>query len=139
MIAAILKAAKLFKVSAPLLAAICHYESNGLQINPAPTESVGMCQVLPATAQMFGWQGKSDLLLNPTRNASYAAQWLKVCYGRFASRNARIACYNSGKARTRAGYVENVLTVLPLYCKSELFTPQLDLDDYCSTPTALRK
>lgn len=79
--AIILAAAAKAKVAGVLLLAICSYESSGLNniitYNDGKSHSYGICQIKLETAEMVGFQGTAENLMNPAVNAKWAAAYLK--------------------------------------------------------------
>lgn len=76
----ILAAAVKAKVSGSLLLAICTHETNlknTIVYNDGPSHSYGICMVKYETAQMLGFKGKAEELMNEKVNAKFAAKYLK--------------------------------------------------------------
>jgi soluble lytic murein transglycosylase-like protein len=99
--AIILAAAKAAKVSGTLLLAICTYESNLTNIvvyRDGKSPSYGVCQVKYETAQMIGFKGKSQDLVNPGVNAKWAARYLAYQTTRYGENDwcKLVAAYNAG-------------------------------------------
>lgn len=115
---ALQQAAKATAVPFELLRAICTVESN---LNPnainqydGGSPSYGMCQIKYATAQLVGYEGKPEGLLNPHTNAQYAARYLKRQMKRYNHDWLKaISAYNNGKACDyNVKYVNKVLDKL---------------------------
>jgi soluble lytic murein transglycosylase-like protein len=94
----ILSAAKLAKVSGPLLLAICVQESN---LNPhahlpvdGKTPTYGICQIKLETAGMIGFNGDAKELMKPEVNALWAGKYLKYRYDGDSCK--AVAAYNAG-------------------------------------------
>lgn len=111
----ILTAAKVAKVSGPLLLAICMQESN-LQNVIAPddggTPSYGICQVKLGTAQMLGYTGNGQGLMVPEENAKWAAEYLRYQKERYEHDWCKaVAAYNAGRynpSTKSPGYPKNL-------------------------------
>lgn len=97
----ILTAAKLAKVSGPLLLAICVQESN---LNPhahlpvdGKTPTYGICQIKLETAEMIGFDGDSKEIMKPEVNALWAGKYLKYQLDRYDDNACKaVAAYNAG-------------------------------------------
>lgn len=97
----ILTAAKVAKVSGPLLLAICVQESN---LNPhallpvdGKTPTYGICQIKLETAEMIGYKGDAKTLMLPAENAKWAAEYLKYQLERYDGDECKaVAAYNAG-------------------------------------------
>ncbi len=96
----ILKAAKMAKVSGALLLAICTHESrleNVMVPNDGGSPTYGICQVKLGTAQMLGYKGDAQGLMDPKTNAKWAAQYLKRQKLRYdGDWYKAVAAYNAG-------------------------------------------
>ena len=97
----ILAAAKAAKISGALLLAICSYETNLTNVtvyHDGQSPSYGICQVKYETAQMLGFKGKAESLIDPTVNAKWAAKYLKYQEDRYGSDDwcKLVASYNAG-------------------------------------------
>jgi len=115
---ALQQAAKATAVPFELLRAICTVESN---LNPAAVNqydggspSYGLCQIKQATAELVGYEGEPEDLLNPHTNALYAAKYLKRQILRYNHDWIKaISAYNNGKAcNYNVKYVNKVLDKL---------------------------
>lgn len=96
----ILSYAKLFKVSGPLLLAICMHET-GLKNVKVPHDggspTFGVCQVKYDTAKMLGYTGKAEGLMVPKENVKWAAKYLKYQLDRYDNDHCKsVAAYNAG-------------------------------------------
>lgn len=99
--AIILAAAKAAKVSGALLLAICSYETNLTNVtvyHDGASPSYGVCQVKFETAQMLGYKGKAERLVNPYVNAKWAASYLKYQISRYGEDDwcKLVSSYNAG-------------------------------------------
>jgi soluble lytic murein transglycosylase-like protein len=98
--AIILKWAKTVGVSGKLLLAICSYESNLTNVvvyHDGGSPSYGICQVKYGTAQMLGFKGKAQDLVDPRVNAKWAALYLKSQIDRYDGDWCKAAAaYNAG-------------------------------------------
>lgn len=104
----IIAAAKAAKVSSALLVAICTYESDGLKNikvehdGKGDTPSYGICMVKQETAEMLGYTGTPDGLMNPRTNAKWAAKYLAYhAFNRYDNYGSNDWCkltaaYNAG-------------------------------------------
>ena len=97
----ILAAAKATKVSGTLLLAICSHESHLVnQVVPFDhgSPSIGVCQVKYKTAQMLGFKGKPEDLMDVKTNATWAGKYLKYQENRYGSDDwcKLAAAYNAG-------------------------------------------
>lgn len=99
----ILAAATKMKVSGTLLLAICSWESglNNLMVEhdgKEGTPSYGICMVKYETAQMVGYTGDADGLMNPKTNAKYAAKYLAYQVSIYGEEDwcKLVASYNAG-------------------------------------------
>lgn len=98
----ILTAAKAAKVSGSLLLAVCSHESGGFTMNYAAHDhgspSIGSCQIKYKTAQMLGFHGVPDDLMNPAVNAMWAAKYLAYQQDRYGENSwiKLTASYNAG-------------------------------------------
>jgi len=96
----ILAAAKAAKVSGALLLAICTHESNLTNVmvpHDGGSPTYGICQVKYGTAQMMGFTGEPEDLMDPKINAKYAAAYLKYQKERYESDWIKVvAAYNAG-------------------------------------------
>lgn len=99
--AIILAAAAKAKVSGALLLAICTYETNLTNVviyHDGGSPSYGICQVKYKTAQMLGFKGKEQELVNPFVNAKFAAKYLKYQEDRYGTGSwvKVVSSYNAG-------------------------------------------
>ena len=98
--AIILAAAKAAKVSGALLLAICTQETNLTNVtvyHDGGSPSIGICQMKASTAEMLGFKGKADDLINPYVNAKWAAKYLKYQLDRYDGNWCQAtAAYNAG-------------------------------------------
>jgi len=98
----ILNAAKVAKVSGTLLLAICSHESNNFTMNYVPHDhgspSYGQCQVKKNTAELLGFKGKPEDLMNPETNIKYAALYLAYQQNRYGEDDwvMLTSAYNAG-------------------------------------------
>jgi len=96
----ILSAAKTAKTSALILLAICTHESKLTNItvfNDGGSPTYGICGIKYETAQMLGYEGKPEGLLNPKENAKWAANYLRYQQVRYGDWCKAVAAYNAGK------------------------------------------
>jgi soluble lytic murein transglycosylase-like protein len=113
--AIILAAAKAAKVSGALLLAICTQETNLTNVtvyHDGDSPSYGICQVKYGTAQMLGFQGRAQDLINPITNAKWAARYVKYQSDRYGDNWCKIAAaYNAGRFKEHKllrGYPRNL-------------------------------
>ena len=110
----ILAAAKAAKTSGLILLAICTHESKLTNVtvpNDKGTPTYGICQVKYATAQMLGYQGEAEGLLNPKENAKWAANYLRYQQVRYGDWCRAVAAYNAGRyneSKVMPGYPRNI-------------------------------
>ena len=110
----IVAAAKAAKTSGLILLAICTHESklsNIINHNDGGSPTYGICQVKYSTAQMLGYQGKADGLMNPKENAKWAANYLRYQQLRYGDWCKTVAAYNSGtynESKVMPGYPKNL-------------------------------
>jgi soluble lytic murein transglycosylase-like protein len=113
----ILKAAKTVKVSGAILVAICTHESglSNIVTQDHGSPSIGICQIKSGTAQMLGYKGEPEGLLDPKTNAYYAAAYLKYQHNRYGDWCMTIAAYNAGRfneSQKEPGHPRNIKYVL---------------------------
>ena len=113
--AIILSAAKLYKVSGPLLLAICTHESalkNVMVPHDGGSPTYGICQVKLGTAQMLGYKGDGEGLMVPKENAKWAAKYLAYQKNRYDRDWCKVtAAYNAGtyfESSKSPGYPTNL-------------------------------
>lgn len=110
----ILKAAKSVKISGAILVAICSHESglkNVVVAHDGGSPTYGICMVKKNTAQMFGYKGDDQGLMDPETNAKYAALYLKYQHNRYKNWCRSIAAYNAGRyneSKVLPGYPRNL-------------------------------
>ena len=96
----ILLAAQLAKVNGTLLLAICSTETNLTNVtvyHDGKSPSYGICQVKYETAQMVGFKGKAQDLINPKTNAKMAAKYLRFQEKRYGDDWCKlVASFNAG-------------------------------------------
>lgn len=96
----IIAAAKKAGVNGALLLAICSHESglnNVLVPHDGGSPTYGICQIKHGTAQMLGYKGNENGLMNPETNAKWAAKYLKYQKNRYDGAWVKaVAAYNSG-------------------------------------------
>jgi soluble lytic murein transglycosylase-like protein len=96
----ILAAAKSAKISGALLLAICTHETNLTNVtvyHDGDSPSYGICQVKYETAEMLGFKGQGEDLVNPFVNAKWAARYVKYQESRYGDNWCKIAAaYNAG-------------------------------------------
>ncbi len=98
-----------FNIFVPLILAIIVVESefnpNATRYEPKLGESsVGLMQILPATAKSKGWSGTDQDLMKPANNLYYGIKYLKYQADRY-SRDLQktIAAYNTGSVKYSSG------------------------------------
>jgi soluble lytic murein transglycosylase-like protein len=100
-VATILLAAKKAHVTGAVLLAICSHESglNNVKVpHDGGSASYGICQVKYDTAQMLGYTGKPEGLMEPETNAKYAAAYLNFQFKRYDGNWCQaVAAYNAGR------------------------------------------
>lgn len=107
--------AHMYELPAGLLTSICFIESshnpNAVHFEDGNQDSIGLCQLHLSTAQMMGFEGKEEDLLDPAVNANYAAKYLKYLSTRYKGKTIRaISAYNAGHYTTHnKKYVSKVL------------------------------
>lgn len=107
-------AAKAAKTSGLILLAICTHETqlnNVTVLNDKGTPTYGICQVKYETAQMLGYEGKPDGLMDPKENAKWAANYLRYQQVRYGDWCKAVAAYNAGKyneSKVMPGYPRNL-------------------------------
>jgi len=130
----ILSVAKSVGVSGSLLLAVCSHESNGFTQNYAPMDvnspSYGSCQLKQATVEMLGFKGDPNQLMDPQKNAYWAARYLKYQQERYGDDWVRLAAaYNAGSYSESSkvpgcprnlGYIKKVKKRLPLELQNRL-------------------
>lgn len=127
--AIILAAAAKVKISGALLLAICTYETNLTNItvyHDGDSPSYGICQVKYETAQMIGFKGKAEDLVNPKTNAKWAAKYVKYQTRRYGKDDwCRLtAAFNAGsyiESKKVPGKPINLKYVRRVQKKLELF------------------
>lgn len=97
----ILTAANKVGVSGSLLFAICSHESGNFTDihvhNDGGTPSYGICMVKLGTAQLLGYKGDGEGLMDHETNALYAAKYLKYQSERYGQNWLMItSAYNAG-------------------------------------------
>jgi soluble lytic murein transglycosylase-like protein len=100
-VSTILNASKVAGVSGTLLLGICSHESNSFTMNYSPHDhgspSYGVCQVKLESARQLGFKGSPYELMDPKKNALWAARYLKYQESRYGNNLCKItAAYNSG-------------------------------------------
>ena len=117
--AAIVDASQRFNVSAALLAAQIHAESNFNPFAVSPAGARGIAQFMPATARAYGLRDPHD----PAAAIAAQARLMRDLLRRFSSVPLALAAYNAGPARVAAcvcvppiaetrGYVARILGLL---------------------------
>lgn len=113
--AIILAAALTAQVSPKLLLAICMQESNLQNVivpHDGGTPTYGICQVKLGTAQMIGYTGTAQGLMDPATNAKWAANYLKYQKDRYDHDWCKaVAAYNAGRyneSTVSPGYPKNL-------------------------------
>ena len=99
--AIILNAAKLVGIPGQLLLAMCMHESANFQITYSPMDghspSYGICQIKRSTAEILGFEGTNEELMDTEINAKYAALYLRYQQSRYDNDWVKLAAaYNSG-------------------------------------------
>ena len=96
----IIASAKSVSVPASLLIAICTQETglkNTIAFNDGSSHSFGVCQVKKLTAQMLGFKGEEQDLMNEKTNIKWAARYLKFQMDRYNQDWCQAtAAYNAG-------------------------------------------
>lgn len=114
----ILEAARSAKISGAILVAVCTHESGLVNImvpHDGGSPTYGICQVKLDTANMLGYKGDANGLMDPKTNAKYAAIYLKKQYDRYQNWCMAIAAFNAGKyneSKIKPGYPRNLKYVL---------------------------
>jgi soluble lytic murein transglycosylase-like protein len=94
-----------------LVAAIIWTESRGDYAARGPVGEYGLMQVRDTTAQMLGFSGDPDTLLNPATNIRYGTQYLNWQLERYASTpdpvSFAVSAYNAGTAHFNKGVFAN--------------------------------
>lgn len=97
-------ATQTFSLPPGLLSALCYVETShnpkAIHKDDGKGDSIGLCQVKLATAQMLGYKGTARGLLDPKTNVYYAAAYLTLNMKRY-NRDIRkaVAAYNAGTHR----------------------------------------
>jgi membrane-bound lytic murein transglycosylase D len=87
---------------------------------------------MPATARSLGLSlFPTDQRLNPEKNATAAARYLKILYDRFHDWPLVLAAYNAGEGRVnglirhhKAGTYEQISTHLP--AETQMYVPKVN-------------
>lgn len=121
----ILAIAKVVGVPGSLLLAICTVETkltNVVRVNDGPSSTYGVCQIKATTANLVGFKGNEQDLMDPKINVKYAARYLKYQLKRYdynwckATAGYNHGSYSPSKIRTgrpkNSGYVDRVTTFL---------------------------
>lgn len=114
----ILSAAKTAKTSSLILLAICTHESKLTNItvfNDGGSPTYGICGIKYETAQMLGYSGKPEGLLNPKENAKWAANYLRYQQVRYGDWCKAVAAYNAGRfneSKKMPGFPRNLKYVI---------------------------
>jgi membrane-bound lytic murein transglycosylase D len=98
----------------------------------SPAGAVGLYQLMPATARFLGlsvWP--LDQRLNPEKNATAAAQYLKYLAGKFRDWRLILAAYNAGEGtvrrsleRHRAKTFDEIAVRLP--AETQMYVPKVE-------------
>lgn len=100
-----------FNLDPALIAAIISKESSGDYSARGAIGEYGLMQIRLTTAQMLGYTGSPDLLLNPTVNVRYGAEyldWQKKRYmGEYDPISWAVAAYNAGTPEVGYGRFRN--------------------------------
>ncbi len=103
--------AELFNLDQALIAAIISKESSGDYSARGAVGEYGLMQIRLTTAQMLGYTGSPDLLLNPSVNVKYGSQYLDWQKARYIGKDDPIswavAGYNSGTPEVKYGRFRN--------------------------------
>jgi membrane-bound lytic murein transglycosylase D len=98
----------------------------------SPVGAVGLYQLMPATAKSLGLaMSPNDERLDPEKNATAAAQYLRQLHGRFQDWPLALAAYNCGEGRLQAALTKHraktfdeVATRLP--AETQMYVPKFD-------------
>ena len=111
--------AERYSLDPALIAAIISKESSGDYAARGPVAEYGLMQIRFTTAQMLGFRGDADLLLNPSVNVNLGSQYLDWQRRRYLDKpdpvTWAVAGYNAGTAQvqggefTNQGYVDDVI------------------------------
>lgn len=104
LVAIYLAASAYFSLPPGLLSAVCFVESSHrphvVHKDDGRGDSMGVCQVQPATAKDMGYTGAASGLLKPEVNAFYAAKYLRKQLNRYGGDMVKaVAAYNAGTYR----------------------------------------
>lgn len=102
MIAVITAAAKAVSLPPAFLLSVCFVETghrNLVHQDDGGTPSLGVCQVKTATAQMFDKRATDTALMDPVKNARFAARYLAKQLKRYGDFVCAAAAYNKGSVR----------------------------------------
>lgn len=118
-------ASKHFSIQPGLICAIIAVESDGDWTARGEVGEYGLMQVRGTTAQMMGYTGDWDGLLNPSVNIFTGTNYLRYQLDRYADRSEpvkwAVAAYNTGTAYYEDGkfrnqsYVDRVMNRWPRY------------------------
>lgn len=91
-----------YQLPVGLLSALCFVESTHrshvVHKDDGNGNSVGLCQVKLATAQMLGFQGTEKQLMEPATNIEYSAKYLAKQLTRYSGDVSKaVPAYNAGR------------------------------------------
>ena len=111
---------------------LAEVESSFAPRTRSPAGAAGLYQLMPATARSLGLSlFPTDQRLNPEKNATAAARYLKILYDRFHDWPLVLAAYNAGEGRInglirnhKAGTYEQISTHLP--AETQMYVPKVN-------------
>jgi soluble lytic murein transglycosylase-like protein len=111
----ILGIAKIVKVPGALLLAVCMHETGLVNVKVSSdggSPTFGICQIKSGSAELVGYKGSPEELMNPKTNVLYAAKYLKYQINRYDGDLCKAtAAYNAGsytESRIEPGYPRNL-------------------------------
>jgi len=93
-----------YELPSNLLSSLCYIESthrvDAVRADDGGQDSLGICQLHLTTAQMMGFRGTVEQLMNPKYNIKYAAKYLQKQIKRYNGDVYKaISAYNMGTAK----------------------------------------
>lgn len=80
-----------------------HWDPNAKRYEPKLGEySMGLGQILPSTARLYGYQGETDWLLGAFNNLDWTAYILRQLWSLYDNVTDVVAAYNAGTPRRKA-------------------------------------